>query len=82
MGKNEELKIKVLYNGEEHDASVTVYSQGDASLYLATLEEGKQLLLVTHSINPSHGTINWFPVDINNLELAALIGEGIERSNR
>ncbi len=79
---NEELAVEIEYQGKRHFASVTEYCQGDAPLYLATLKDGKELLLVTHSLHPDKGTVNWLPVDISNLELANLIGEGIERCSR
>lgn len=79
---NEELAIKIEHDGQEHFASVTEFCQGDAPLYLATLEDGRQLLLFTHSLQPATGTVNWLPVDISNLEIANLIGRGIERCGR
>lgn len=79
---NEELAIKIEYDGREHFASVTEFCQGENPLYLATLEDGRQLLLLTHSLHPMKGSVNWLPVDVGNLELAHLIGEGIERCGR
>jgi hypothetical protein len=41
-----DLAVEIQYKGREHFASVAEYCQGDAPLYLATLEDSKQLLLL------------------------------------
>jgi hypothetical protein len=52
---NEELAVEIQYKGREHFASVTEYCQGDAPLYLATLEDSKQLLLLILLTEPLIG---------------------------
>ena len=45
------------------------------------LENGKELLLMSHSVSPA-GVLNWLPVDTDNIDFAAAVGEGIEKYER
>jgi hypothetical protein len=78
---NSEFNIDINYKNIAQHAAVTEYTQGAESLYLARLENGKELLLMSHSVGPAGGT-NWLPVDIESLDLAEAVGEGIQRSEQ
>lgn len=78
---NEEFGVEIIYQGTRTFASVTEYKQNETSVFLANLSDGKELLLISkdHSVGDS---VKWFPVDIANLNLAAVIGKGIEQCER
>jgi hypothetical protein len=71
-----EFGIEIEYQGKKAFASVTEYLKENTSVFLATLNIGKEVLLFENKSNES--VIKWIPVDMENLDLASVLGEGIE----
>ena len=78
---NEEFGVEIEYEGKTSFASITEYRQNGCCVFLVTLNGGKELLLLS-SNHATEGSVKWFPVDIANLELAAVLGEGIRGCER
>ena len=78
---DEEFGVELDYKGRKTFASETQYRQNNASVYLAMLSDAKEILLVStdHGVG---GAAKWFPVDVTNLDLAAVLGTGIEKCER
>lgn len=75
----QEFGVSIQYKGEHEAVSVTEFYTGDAHLYVASLIDDTELLLIPYSLCPGNSCMKWLPVDVENLDLAMVIGAGIEK---
>lgn len=77
-----EFGISIKYKGESEPVSVTEFYTGESRLFVASLTDQTEVLLVPFSLCPNDGCMNWLPVDVENLDLATVIAAGIEKCER
>ena len=78
----QEFGIRIQYKGEHEAVSVTEFIAQDNRLFVASMTDETELLLVPFSLCPNDGCMNWLPVDIENLDLASVIAAGIQKCER
>lgn len=78
----EEFGITIELDGQSVPVSVSEFKSKGDSVYVATTSSGKELLLVSHNLQQDSSAARWLPIDIQSLQLANVIGEGIERCER
>lgn len=78
----QEFGISIQYKGEHEAVSVTEFISEEHRLYVAALTDYTELLLIPFSLCAGDGCMNWLPVDIENMDLAAVIAAGIEKCER
>jgi len=78
----QEFGISIRYKGEHESVSVTEFIAEDHRLFVASLTDDTELLLVPFSLSNKEDGMNWLPVDVENLDLASVIVAGIEKCER
>ncbi|MCE3281288.1 MAG: hypothetical protein K0Q66_25 [Chitinophagaceae bacterium] len=78
----QEFGISIQYKGDHEAVSVTEFMAADSRLFVAALSDDTEVLLVPFSLLPKAGGMNWLPVDVENLDLAAVIAGGIAKCER
>ncbi len=71
----QEFGISIQYKGEHEAVSVTEFLTQDNRLFVAALSDDTEVC-------PGEGCMNWLPVDVENLDLAAVISAGIQKCER
>lgn len=78
----QEFGISIRYKGDHEAVSVTEFYSGDQRLFVAALSDDTEVLLVPFSLSSNENGMNWLPVDVENIDLAAVIAAGIEKCER
>ena len=78
----QEFGISIRYKGEHESVSVTEFVAQEQRLFVASLTDDTELLLVPYSLSNKAEGMNWLPVDVENIDLASVIAAGIEKCER
>lgn len=78
----QEFGISIQYKGDHEAVSVTEFISDDNRLFVASMNDDTEMLLVPYSLCPKDGCMNWLPVDVENLDLASVIAAGIQKCER
>lgn len=79
---DQEFGISIQYKGEHEPVSVTEFTAGESRLFVASLTDQTELLLIPYSLCPENSCMSWLPVDVENLDLASVVGAGIDKCER
>jgi hypothetical protein len=78
----QEFGISIQYKGEHEAVSVTEFIAGESRLFVASLTDQTEVLLIPYSLCPGDSCMSWLPIDVENMDLASVIGAGIDKCER